>query len=265
MLARIVAFGDATHSIDDYNMMSRRLTKLNKALHEQNYFERLGVSQKAKPLEIKRSYHEMAKILHPDKLNTATPEDVRALARAAFTKVSEAYGTLSDTTEREKYMRVLEQGNSEKVLEAEALSESAKAFLTTGDASKALPILMDAAKLAPPTSDLRLHLLWARMKMPGKERDAETVLYAQETLAGIAPEDRHTAIYLFVKGLYVKAMNDAPLALRLFENAASVDPQFIAAKREINHVKLMDKGAKNSDLFRGDLRDVVGMLFKKKK
>jgi tetratricopeptide (TPR) repeat protein len=265
ILARIVAFGEATRAAGDYAMLRRRLTRLKGELQKQTHFERLGVSPKAKAPEIKRAYHELAKVLHPDKLDPETPPDVRDLTRECFACVSQAYEVLSDEDNLRDYVRGLEQGNSEKAFEAESLAESAKAFLAKGDVTRALGIFEEAIKLAPPSVDLRLHVLWAKLKQPGKERDLVTLKDVRAQMTLIPPEDRHSAIYLFVKGLLLKASDEPISARRAFENAVGVDPEFIAARRELNLIRLQAKPEKNADLLTGDLRDVVGKLFKKKK
>ena len=264
VVARLVAFGEPVQVAGDYTMTRKRLAKLNAALQLQTHFERLGVSPKAKPAEVKRAYHELAKVLHPDKLSPATPDDVRSLTRSAFAHIAQAYETLTDEGRKAEYISVLEKGNSENILEADVMAETAKLFLTQGEIAKALVIFGQAAALAPASIDLRLHLMWARMKTAGKEKDPQTIEWIQAQLASIPPEDRHSAIFLFVKGLYLKATDETASARKCFENASTVDAGFLPARRELNLLKLQSE-TKNADLLHGDLREVVGQLFKKRK
>ncbi|XP_010460597.1 PREDICTED: chaperone protein dnaJ 1, mitochondrial isoform X1 [Camelina sativa] len=62
-----------------------------------NYYDVLGVSQKATREEIKKSFHELAKKFHPD-TNRNNPS-----AKRKFQEIREAYETLGNSERREEY------------------------------------------------------------------------------------------------------------------------------------------------------------------
>lgn len=264
VLCRIISFGEQRKNVN-HDAHKLRLHRLNQEYEKQTHFERLGVSSKAKDQEIKRAYHELAKVLHPDKLPVNTPSDVRDLTRQVFQKISTAYEVLSDTNRKTKYLNELEQGRAEMILQAETLSEQAKVFLGKGDFKKAHDLLTEAHKMAPPNSEQRLLLLWARIKTQTKIGDIKFTEDVKDLLNHIPPEDRHNSTYYFVKGLLLKYAEDVVNARKCFDHAVAIDPDFIDARREVNLLKLSKQNNKPTDLLRGDLKDVVGMLFKKKK
>ncbi len=265
LISRMVVFGDANaQGSFDFKAHRKRLEKLDQELDQQNYFDRLGVSQKAKESEIKRAYHELAKALHPDKLTGDTPADLRELTKRAFGKISQAYEALSNSDTRTDYVKEMEQGRAEMILQAESLTDQGRTFLSKGDIKKARELLEKAITLAPPSAELRLLLMWAEMKTPSKEKNQVLINRIKEHLGQIPPEERHNPTFYFVKGLFLKATDDSEAARKSFEHAVSIDADFIDARRELNLLKLQ-KPNKQTDLLRGDLKDVVGLLFKKKK
>ncbi|MEJ2311955.1 MAG: molecular chaperone DnaJ [Gemmatimonadales bacterium] len=67
------------------------------ATRTKDYYEILGVGEKAKADELKKAYRKLAKQYHPD----THPDDPKAAER--FKEVSEAYRVLSDDDQRRKY------------------------------------------------------------------------------------------------------------------------------------------------------------------
>jgi CheY-like chemotaxis protein len=264
MLGGCLRFGDELKS-SDHKIQRQRLKKLLEDLQRQNYFERLGVSSKARENEIKRSYHEFAKTIHPDKLSPDTPLDIRDLSRQCFNLITEAYQTLQTATVRDNYMLELEQGRAEKIFAAEQSMEQARNYLSKGDAGRAKTLLEDILLTVPVTTELRLLLMWSQIKMPDAERDTDLVGKLKDQLTAIPPEDRHNPTYFFVKGLVQKASKDLEGARRSFEQSVGIDMAFNDAKRELNIINLQIKDNKPVDILRGDLKDVIGQLFGKKK
>lgn len=264
IISRVLRFGEAAAKTD-FEAQRGRLQKLEKTLETQNHFERLGVSPKAKDSEVRRAYHDLAKVLHPDKIAADAPADVRDLAKRTFEKIATAYATLSDPKAKEKYVLELDKGRAEAQLQAESLSEQARPLLSKGDVKKAKALLEEAVDLAPPTSETRLLLCWAKLKGPGSERDSKLINSIKEELGAIPPEDRHSAYYFFVRGLLMRASGDMESARRNFDHVIAQAPDFIDARRELNSLLQTSGQSQKTNILNTDLRDVVGMLFKKKR
>ena len=261
----MIAFGSQTR-LRDFEAQTKRFEKINEEMGKQNFFERLGLSKKAKETEIKRAYLDLAKVLHPDKLLPDTPPELKSLVTSAFEKVNQAYQTLSNQSSLDHYLRELETGTAELALKADNLTSDGKASLRKGEVKKALQTLEDAAKLTSPNVELKILIIWAKLKSPGLSTTNEHLNKIKEDLSEIPPEDRHTALYYFIKGLWLKANDELDGARKSFEHAVSLDVDLIEARRELNLLKheFTVTKAKKNDLLNADLKDVVTMLFNKK-
>ncbi len=249
----------------DHKSHLDRLVKLRREMDHQNHFEILGLSDKAKSKEIKRSYYELSKLFHPDKVATDAPKETKELTSYIFSKISKANEILSDDNRRATYLKELEKGFAEKILESESLFEEGRSFLKANQAAKALQLFEKAMSLRPPTSDLKLHFLWSKL-LVAPTSNIETYFKGLEAdLNRIPPEDRHNSTYYFVKGLYLRQIGDLDSAEKTVKHALSLTPSFIEAQRELHIITLQKKSSKPVDFMKADLKDVVGMLFNKKK
>jgi len=249
----------------DHKSHLERLQKIKSDMEIQNHFEVLGLNEKAKSKEIKRAYYELSKLFHPDKVSAQAPQEIRDLTSFIFAKVSKAHEVLEDETKRASYLKELEKGFAEKILESESYFEEGKSLLKSNQPTKAVNAFETAMSLRPPTSELRLYLLWAKILSVPQTGIERYLTEIEADLNRIPPEDRHNSTYYFVKGLYLKQIGDLESAEKTIRHALSLTPNFMEAQREINILSLQKKSNKQVDLLNADLKDVVGMLFKKKK
>lgn len=249
----------------DHKSHMERLAKLKIEMETQNHFEILGLSDKAKAKEIKRAYYELSKLFHPDKVSPDAPPVTKELTNFIFAKISKANEVLSDEGKRATYLKELEKGFAEKILESESLFEEGRSMLKANQPIKARQLFETGMKLRPPTSEMRLQYIWAKL-LTIPTSDIEHYLKELEAdLNRIPPEDRHNSTYYFVKGLYLRQIGDLDSAEKTIKHALSITPNFIEAQRELHIVSLQKKSSKPVDFMNADLKDVVGMLFKKKK
>lgn len=263
-ITRCISFG-ATQEKIDYRAQMQRLEKLDKDLKVKNHFEILNVSRKAKSSEIRRSYHELAKILHPDRLGSDAPAELSALNTNVFTAITNAHNILKDDQKREQYLKELEQGQAQQLLHAEALFEKGKELLRTGHISQALPVFNEASEIHRDNFEIKFYRIWAQLKaLEGKEDSFKELGIIEQDIVAIAPEYRNHPIYHLIKGLLQKLKGRPDLAKNHIENAIKLDRDFLEARRELNMIKLKEKDKGQVDILRSDLKDVVGLLFKRK-
>jgi|GEM_PF-1209818 len=238
----------------------KRLTRLKSELETKNYFERIGVSRSAKDADIKKAYFDLAKVLHPDKLPDGTTDEVRELSAAVFQKIQIAYDTLKKQDRKEIYLRELEVGHTEKIIQADQSIEKAKFLLLKGDYKKAEEQLVLAKKLNPSSIEMLILMVWCDIKRTKSPSDS-FIEAADKRLQKVPPQSRDTAVYYHTRGLYSRMIGDVQKASKYFKTALSRDASFINSRRELTSLG----GVKEkTNIFQADLKDVMGMLFKKR-
>lgn len=77
-------------------MLARRLPFrfLSRFLPSKNYYQALGVASSSSPADIKKAYHDLARVLHPD---AKTGSETR------FKEIAEAFEVLGDEKTRQEY------------------------------------------------------------------------------------------------------------------------------------------------------------------
>lgn len=255
---------DRVAKMGDTESQKNRLHRVLDDMKKKNYFEILGLNPKSRAQDFKRAYHDLAKSFHPDKLPPGTAPEVVSLTKEIFSVMTAAYETLTNDAKKTVYLKELEQGKAEKILQSEALSEEGKHALKSGQITKAVEKFKEAISLRPPSSDLNLHFLWARLvQYSSSSAGMEELRELEEGLNRIPPEDRHSALYYFVKGLLQKCQGDLNSAKRNLQHAVSLSPNLIEAQRELNLVRNTPED-RPVDIFRDDLSKVVSHIFKKK-
>mmetsp|Transcript_21251 Transcript_21251/g.46312 ORF Transcript_21251/g.46312 Transcript_21251/m.46312 type:complete len:161 (+) Transcript_21251:70-552(+) len=77
-----------------------------------DHYKVLGVPAAAKPSEVKRAYYQLAKQLHPDRVDASE----RDAASARFKQVARAYAVLSDQEARKAHDAELQQAHAMRSL-----------------------------------------------------------------------------------------------------------------------------------------------------
>lgn len=260
---RMICFG-GKDEIVNYDSALTRLQRMSKDFKNKDHFQILNVSRNARDNEIKQAYHELAKTFHPDRLPKDAPANVRTLTQEIFGMISTAFNALKDVPSRQGYLRQLEIGQAEDLLQAEAIFEKGKQLLKSGQAKQALECFDLALAKKFARSALNLHRIWAMIRMfEGGDKKIK-IRELEASLDEVPPEDRHDGLYFFVKGLFLKCVGTLDQAKSFFDRAIAVDPDFIEARREINVIRLKQENT-TSGVTNILKTDIGTLLFGKKK
>lgn len=239
----------------------KRLQKLHNELDKKNYFERLGVSRSAKEADIKKAYFDLAKVLHPDKLSASTPEKVKELSEKVFEKIQVAYDTLKKADRKEAYLKELEVGQAEKLLQGDQHLEIGRTYLLKGQYSQAKKELKAAKDFNPDSAEIKTLSIWVDIKLASNVTETFTV-EIEKRLNQIPLESRDSAAYYHTRGLFCILIQDKERARKYFHTALNMDQTFINSRRELS---LLGASKEPVNILTADLKDVVGMIFSKKR
>jgi DNA-binding response OmpR family regulator/DnaJ-domain-containing protein 1 len=234
-----------------------RLRHLLASFKTQDAFEKLGLTPQATDHDIKKSFQDFSASLHPDKL-LDSPEEVRTLSTKVYEQINEAYSSLKTPERRQEYLRQLEHVKQQRSLDAARIVDQGLLLLLRGDISAAEVTLNEAAAISPHFPRLKILQTWCGLKS-GKLQPAATV----KMLQNLTNDDRETAIYHHVKGLQNLVAGDLEKAAVSFKNAIAKDTNFLPARRELSAMPQQPKKS-SGNIFTADLKDVVGLFFKKK-
>ncbi len=263
LVQRILRFEPKAIESEPLGAIRTRLTRIWQDMQDQDHFEILATNKLAKFSDINRNYRELAKILHPDRLPPSAPADLRQLNQEIFARITEAHSTLSDDTRRQMYTKALEHGHAEEILQAETKFEEGMRLLRSSQFHDARKALGKVLKMHGRRSDVGLYYLWALIKEKRHRADrTELSNKVRDVLQTIPHEDRHSAHYFFVKGMYFELIGQIQNSYQSFKRACSIDPEFTDAKKEMTYIKQIYGKKKNK--FTDELSIVVTKILGRK-
>lgn len=247
----------------DFSTHKNRLEGLVRDFHSQDHFQRLGVAQSAKDVEVKRAFHEMAKLLNPNRLSASAPPELRELSEKAYAMLGKSYETLMNEVSKEFYLLELQRGTVESIALLEKAREEARVLIGKGEMKRARDILSPVMNEPGVLTEDRLMYLWARLKTMDEKQFAAKAAEIKDQLNEIPPEERHSAMFFVVRGLMLALSGDHAGALKLMQAAVSANPSFIEARRELGILEARRK-TESGGLMNRDLGEVFSSMFKRK-
>ena len=263
LIEKLAHFGSRRASNEDSD---RRLKRIKKMLAEsagKDFFQILGVTPRARDKEISKAYMELAKNFHPDRVEPGAPAELRRTTELLFSRITEAYEVLSDPIQRTNYARELYEGSAEKVLQNESMLEQGQNYLRKGKYQVALDIFAKIIEQKHHRADVHIFFAWAKMKVGAPSQKIDKFLNSvSEIINKVPPEDRHSANYFYVKGLFYTQIGDLEKAKTNLKHALMLDPTFVEARRDLAITRSRMRAQGESY---GDFTNVVTKIFGRRK
>lgn len=246
-----------------------RLRKLSQSLHNKNniqIFELMGGRKDMKESQIHQVFADFKKVMGAEP-SDKSPQELQRLFFEIKKITDEAYHLFLNKDELKAYENSVAYQATGLKLRAQTAFEEARATLAKAQYQKAYKLLDEVYKTGERFDDFMLYLIWARCGLIEAQPSSNRTKLVKETemlLYQIPAEERHTALANLVEGLVYKVKGQLLEARKLVEKAVALDKNMIEARRELLTINSLLKSQKPPDLLRGDLKDVVGALFKKK-
>ncbi len=114
---------------EDPALASAHISRLYADLPRLGHYELLGLTPEASPEQIKKSFYDMALLLHPDRHFTSDDDGLKHKLQAIYKRVAECYQVLNNPTTRRDYdveLRLAEREEYEAARQREAEQEPEK-------------------------------------------------------------------------------------------------------------------------------------------
>ena len=206
-----------------------------------DYYELLEVSRLAKAEDIRRAYYVLAKELHPDRFASPPLNTIRTDMEELFSRISEAYNVLADSSSRGEYDRQLQPDTATVSAPSPLTSEATKSpkdlarlnyvrgrtLADQGKLAEARTFLLNAVSLDSTRPEYLYLLGSVQARHPRYRKEALENLIAAESLDPTRPE-----VHVELGRLHERLGNLAE-AERQFREALRWDPNNAEARQAL--------------------------------
>lgn len=209
-------------------------------LKDQNHFEVLGLSQSAEVAQVKSAYFKLAKLYHPDTVPGDAPAELGRLKADIFSRVGEAYRTLSDEQSRQRYLEDLKSGGGAgvevaSILAAEEKFQKGCILVKARKFPEAVAMLDAAIQANPEEGEFYAWRGYAKFFLK-EDRSAGLSEALQDIQLCLKKNERCAQAYYF-QGHMAKLCNDSSGAARHFKKCVELKADHVEAQRELRLMK----------------------------
>jgi curved DNA-binding protein CbpA len=239
---RPVSIDPGNAAVADANALRQIVTDRVQLMEKgADHFAMLGVPRNASLAAIRRVYFDLAKQLHPDRVQALQLGALAGPAGKVFARVNEAFAVLSNDDKRQQYLASLSSGAAAadqvatteqvaRLLEAEEKFRLGEMALRRSHFHQAVEDFDQAVALNPDEGEHHAMAAYARF-MDARDKAAvlADVRRRFRKALSLSPDNANV---LFYRGKVAKESSDYDTALYCFERALALDKQHEPAFRE---------------------------------
>jgi curved DNA-binding protein CbpA len=218
------------------------------AVTSQDYYQILGVDEKADQRAIQAAFLTMARRWHPDRLPPALKE-LRTDVTRIFARMTEAHQVLTQPQQRAEYDRLRASGPTseadqravEKVLRAATLFQKAEVLAKRGEWAQAEAVAKQAADMDPEQAEYSALYAWiiAKSGQRAAHGNYDDLLELLTRAANLQKKNARIRLY---RAFVLKASGKLPEALRDYRAVVELDPGNVEASRELRLNRMRNEG-----------------------
>lgn len=217
--------------------IEEKLIDFQRRMKVQNYYELLNLHTNDSVNKIKERIVEVLSLFHPDQYQGRISELVAQQCHEVILHINKIKQILMDDHKREEYIKGIESGFQEDVVEGLVQFSKAKSFIQKKEFPKALSVLepLQNQKGSPPV--IHLYYCWMYMKVSDSfksSEDKDRILYQIERTS---VEDKYSYLYYYCKALFMMKKGESHLARQLLKRCLNLEPEFIHAKIDLVEVE----------------------------
>ena len=213
----------------NYSALKQQLDKELQSLDSKNYFQWLGLDVTANEKQIETKYRELVKIMHTDRRDKNMPQDLSALYEKYFLLIKKSYETLMDSQKRKFYIEELKNQREQEWYDR---LQTARDHLRNQDYKTAYEQLKFVKDRPSSDGGAELLYIWAHLKNSKKGLTSKEDIEITDLLSALPDNQKNSALFFFVKGLYTAKKGDKKNAWNLFSSALKINPQMTSAYQE---------------------------------
>ena len=237
----------------DYDFMKKKYETFIKDSKAKNYFELMNLPVNASIGDIETVYRNMVKIFHPDRRDTNMPPELAQICDKCFVLVSKVYQTLSNPEEKQTYLKMLEEQTRAGSITVRELYMKGKRNLDEGKYTTAIQQFESVLKNESAPGASVLYYVWSLIKSWDSKPSTQDKEKISDLLDSVGMEHKQSALYFFVRGLFMKAQGNKKSAFDCFTRALLIDPKMTVARMEkysLTRSAKKQKKASFMDLFK---------------
>ena len=245
-----VPAGDAGAAANHFQLVR----KTHKRIQQENYYEILGLDQKASVEQIREAYFKLAKEFHPDRISSLGLHDVAKEAEEIFRYINDAHTTLTDREKKIEYNEEL-RGQSKKkeahdALRAEFAFQKGLVHFRKKNFPEALKDFQEAYKLNPNEGEHLAYVAWSLFSDPKCDKDKLLPKIKEQLLKAIKISPNSATSYHFLGEVYL-ALEQERRAFTCFDKVLEIKPDHLEATRHMRIIRMRKEKRKEEEKRKG--------------
>jgi len=232
-------------SSSEKGLIKQRVHYLAKKIKSENPYEILDLSQdNITDQRVSKKYQNLAKELHPDKLDKVLKADELEEAAAVFAEITKAFNSIKTAENRQTFESMKANQEAQDQIDCNNILEQAKKVLHSGKYSEAIQLLDQPKMHNYYPNEFGLYFLWASLK------SKEHVLnHNSNKILDLEHKNlRNEPLYYYVKALIANKNSDSQSFQKFIGLSLKANSHFLPARRELQIVRSQNnaKPAKSS-------------------